>query len=157
IGKVVGKVFTLLIVVLAVFLWVGSAITSLTGGEKKAGGAVDMSPEGGEAIFWGKGRCYTCHSIGDSGSAVRCPNLGVWGDKFPLPIGERAKERAKQREKDTGLPYTPADYLIESLANPSAYLVEGFKNEMAVVYAPPISLSLNEIKAAILYLLSQGG
>ncbi|HBO84870.1 MAG: hypothetical protein A2073_05195 [Deltaproteobacteria bacterium GWC2_42_11] len=156
-GKVVGKVFTLLIVVLAVFLWVGSAITSLTGGEKKAGGAVDMSPEGGEAIFWGKGRCYTCHSIGDSGSAVRCPNLGVWGDKFPLPIGERAKERAKQREKDTGLPYTPADYLIESLANPSAYLVEGFKNEMAVVYAPPISLSLNEIKAAILYLLSQGG
>lgn len=156
-GRVIGKVFIFLIVVLSVFLWVGSAITNLTGGEKKAGGAVDISPEGGETIFWGKGRCFTCHSVGDRGSAVRCPNLGVWGDKFPLPIGQRAAERAKEREKATGLPYTATDYLIECLANPGAYVVDGYKNEMAVVYAPPISLSLGEIKAVVSYLQSQGG
>ncbi|HBO83503.1 MAG: hypothetical protein A2073_05475 [Deltaproteobacteria bacterium GWC2_42_11] len=156
-GSAVGKAFILLIVLVTLFLWVGSAITKMTGGEKKGGGVVEITPEGGESIFWGKGRCYTCHSIGDRGSAVRCPNLSLWGDKFPLPIGQRAAERAKEREKATGLPYTANDYLIESLANPSAYLVEGFKNEMAVVYAPPISLTLNEIKAVIVYLQSQGG
>jgi len=156
-GKVMGKVFIFLIVVLSTFLWVGNAITNLTGGEKKAGGAVDISPEGGEAIFWGKGRCYTCHSLGDNGSAVRCPNLGVLGEKFPLAVGQRAAERAKAREKATGLPYTATDYLVESLANPGAYVVDGYKNEMAIVYAPPISLSLNEIKAVISYLQSQGG
>src|SRR3989344_6949405 len=100
-GKVVGKVFIFLIVLVALFMWVGSAITKMTGGEKKAGGAVEITPEGGETIFGGKGRCYTCHSIGDKGSAVRCPNLGQWGDKFPMPIGQRANERAKEREKAT--------------------------------------------------------
>jgi len=46
---------------------------------------------------------------------------------------------------------------VESLAEPGAYIVNGFKNEMAVVYAPPISLSMDEIKAVIIYLQSQGG
>lgn len=155
--SVVGKVFILLVVILAAFLWIGNAVTNLTGGEKTAGGPVDISPEGGETIFWGKGRCFTCHSIGDKGSAVRCPNLGQFGEKFPLPIGQRAVERARAREKATGLPYTATDYLTESLANPSAYVVDGYKNEMAIVYAPPISLSLGEIKAVISYLQSQGG
>lgn len=156
-SKVVGKVFIFLLVLVALFLWVGKAITDLTGGERKAGGVVTISPEGGEAIFWGKGRCYTCHSLGEEGSAVRCPNLGVFGDKFPLPIGQRAVERAKEREKTTGLSYTVTDYLVESLANPGAYIVEGYKNEMAIVYAPPISLTMDEIKAVITYLQSQGG
>lgn len=156
-GRVVGKVFIFLVVVLLMFMWVGSAVTKLTGGEKKAAAAVEISPEGGEAIYWGKGRCFTCHSVGDRGSAVRCPNHGVWGDKLPTAMGQRAVERAKEREKATGLPYTPTDYLIESLADPGAYLVEGYKNEMAVVYAPPISLSLDEIKAVVAYLQSLGG
>lgn len=156
-GKVVGKIFIFLIILVAVFIWVGSAVTNMTGGEKKAGGKVEITPEGGETIFWGKGRCYTCHSIGDKGSAVRCPNLGQWGDKFPLPIGQRAVERAKEREKATGKPYTATDYLVECLADPGAYVVESFKNEMAVVYAPPISLTIDEIKAVISYLQSQGG
>ncbi len=152
-----GKVLVFMLLLLGAFQWVGSTITSMTGGEKKAGGTVEVSPEGGEQIFWGKGRCFTCHSLGDQGSAVRCPNLGQFGEKFPLPIGARAVERAKERSKETGQTYTVTDYLIESLAKPDAYLVEGYKNEMAIVYAPPISLKLNEIKAAIAYLQSQGG
>lgn len=151
------RAFVLLLVSLAAFLWVGSAVTSLTGGERRSSGEVDISPEGGESIFWGKGRCYTCHSMGGQGSAVRCPNLGQFGSKFPLPIGLRAAERALERSEETGEHYTATDYLIESLAKPDAYIVEGYKNEMAIVYAPPISLSLNEIKAVVTYLQSQGG
>ncbi|MBI5049168.1 MAG: c-type cytochrome, partial [Deltaproteobacteria bacterium] len=96
-------------------------------------------------------------SIGDKGSAVRCPNHGVWGDKFPLAMGARAVERAKEREKATGKPYTATYYLVESLADPGAYIVDSFKNEMAVVYAHPISLTADEIKAVIAYMQSQGG
>ena len=151
------RAFILLLVSLAAFLWVGAAVTSLTGGEQRIIGEVEISPEGGETIFWGKGRCFTCHSVGDQGSAVRCPNLGQFGSKFPLPIGARAHERALERSADTGENYTATDYLIESLAKPDAYIVEGYKNEMAIVYAPPISLSLKEIKAVIAYLQSQGG
>jgi putative heme-binding domain-containing protein len=88
---------------------------------------------------------------------VRCPNLGQFGEKFPLPSGVRAVERARERSEETGIEYSVTDYLVESLAKPDAYLVEGYKNEMAIVYAPPISLNLNEIKAAISYLQSQGG
>ena len=152
-----GKALLLLLVVLATYLWIGYAVTEMTGGEKKGGAVVEVSPEGGEAIFWGKGRCYTCHSLGGEGSAVRCPNLGRFGEKFELPIGARAVERALERSEETGNHYTPLDYLIESLAKPDAYLVEGYKNEMAIVYAPPISLNMLEIKAVLSYLMSQGG
>lgn len=152
-----GKVLVFLLVVLGAFLWIGSTITNMTGGENRGSAAVEVTPEGGEAIYWGKGRCFTCHSVGGQGSAVRGPNHGQFGEKFPLPMGARAVERAAERSAKTGTEYTGVDYLIESLASPGAYIVEGFKNEMAVVFAPPISLSLTEIKAVVSYLMAQGG
>jgi putative heme-binding domain-containing protein len=156
-GKALIKVFVFMITLVVIFLWVGHTITAMTGGEKKGQAVVGVTPEAGEAIFWGKGRCSTCHSIGDNGSAVRCPNLGVFGDKFTSPIGLRAAERAKEREQQTGKPYTATDYLLECVGNPGAYIVEGYKNEMPIVYAPPISLTLDEVKAVVSYLQSQGG
>ncbi len=152
------KVFIFFLVVLGSFLWVGYVVTALTGGEAKtSAGTVEVSPEGGEAIFWGRGRCFTCHSVGDRGSAVRGPNQGQFGEKFTEAIGARAVSRAKVRSEKTGLDYSATDYLVESVAKPGAYVVEGYKNEMAIVYAPPISLELVEIKAVIAYLQSQGG
>lgn len=156
-NSVISRVFIFLLVCLATYLWIGYTVTELTGGEKTFTGKVAITPEGGETIFWGKGRCYTCHSLGGQGSAVRGPNLGQFGKRFELPIGARAEGRAKERSEATGRPYSTLDYLVESLAKPDAYIVEGYKNEMAIVYAPPISLSLDEIQAALLYLLSQGG
>ena len=153
----IAKVFAFLLIVLGLYLWVGYAITELTGGEKPIAAAVDISPEGGETIYWGKGRCFTCHSVGGQGSAVRGPNHGQFGEKFPLPMGARAVERAKVRSEKEGVEFTAVDYMVESLASPGVYLVEGYKNEMAVVYAPPISLSLAEIKAVVAYLMAQGG
>ena len=153
----VVKVFGFLLLVLATFVWIGHSVTSLTGGRARTTGPVEMTPEGGETIFWGKGRCYTCHSVGGRGSAVRGPNLGQFGEKFAQPIGVRAAGRARERSEKTGETYALTDYLVESVASPGAYVVEGYKNEMAIVYAPPISLVLDEIKAVITYLQSQGG
>lgn len=153
------KVLVFLIVVLGLFRWIGTTVTDMTGGEPAhgPGGLVELTPEGGEGIFWGKGRCYTCHSVGDRGSAVRGPNQGQFGERFTAPIGVRSEDRAAERSAKTGKNYTRTDYLIESLTEPGAYVVEGYRNEMAIVYAPPISLALDEIKAVISYLQSQGG
>jgi putative heme-binding domain-containing protein len=156
-SSAVAKAGALLVLLLAAFLWVGSAITGMTGGAERSSAVVEVSPEGGETIYWGKGRCFTCHSVGGRGSAVRGPNHGQFGDRFPLAMGERAVERAKVRSEKTGESFTAVDYLVESLADPGAYVVEGYKNEMAVVYAPPISLNLVDIKAVVSYLQIQGG
>ncbi len=153
----IGRVFVFLLVVLGIYLWIGYSVTELSGGGRKTSAVVEVTPEGGENIYWNKGRCFTCHSVGGQGSAVRGPNHGQFGEKFPLPMGSRAVERAKQRSEKTGQEFTAVDYIVESLASPGAYLVEGYKNEMAVVYAPPISLSLKEIKAVTSYLMSLGG
>ncbi len=152
-----ARLFAFLLIVLGTYLWIGYSITELTGGGQRTSAAVDVSPEGGETIYWGKGRCFTCHSVGGQGSAVRGPNHGQFGEKFPLAMGARAEERAKERSEKEGTEFTAVDYLVESLASPGAYVVKGYKNEMAVVYAPPISLSLTEIKAVAAYLMSLGG
>ncbi len=151
------RIFVFLLVVLGLYLWIGYAITDLTGGGRKSSAAVDISPEGGEAIYWGKSRCFTCHSVGGQGSAVRGPNHGQFGEKFPLSMGARAEVRAKERSEKEGAEFTAVDYIVESLASPGDYVVKGYKNEMAVVYAPPISLNLTEIKAIVAYLMSLGG
>jgi putative heme-binding domain-containing protein len=153
----VTRIFLFLLIVLGIYLWIGYSITDLTGGGRKSSAAVDISPEGGEAIYWGKGRCFTCHSVGGQGSAVRGPNHGQFGEKFPLSMGARAAERAKERSEKEGATFSAVDYIVESLASPGAYVVKGYKNEMAVVYAPPISLNLKEIKAIVAYLMSLGG
>ena len=156
-NSAVSRVFLFLLLVLGTYLWIGYSITKLTGGGGETAALVDITPEGGESIYWGKGRCYTCHSVGGQGSAVRGPNHGQMGEKFPLPMGSRAVERAAERSEETGEEFTAIDYIVESMASPGAYIVDGYKNEMAVVYAPPISLNLKEIKAVVAYLLSLGG
>lgn len=149
-----AAVFT--VAVCLVYIYIAAVITDISGGAKSAATAAGVSPEAGEAIFWGKGKCHTCHSLGDQGSAIRAPNLGVDGDRFPLPMGLRAIERAKEMSQKTGKPITAADYLAQSHLDPGAYVVEGYKNEMPVVWKPPIALKPDEVLAVDLYLMSQG-
>ncbi len=141
-------------VVMAVFIFIGETLTKISGQSSGPAAAVGVSPEAGEAIFWGKGKCSTCHSVGDQGSAVRCPNLG--DAKWPA-IGARAADRAGDIARNQGRSLSPSDYLIESMAKPDAYVVEGYKNEMPVIWRPPIALQPDEIKAVALYLMSLGG
>jgi putative heme-binding domain-containing protein len=140
-----------------IYIFIAAIITDISGGAKSAATAVGVSAEAGEAIFWGKGKCHTCHSLGERGSAIRAPNLGVSGDDFPLPMGLRAAERAKEMSQKTGKPMTAVDYLVQTHLDPGAYVVEGYKNEMPIVWKPPIALKTDEILAVDLYLLSQGG
>ena len=132
-----------------VFVYICGLLTRISGETSMAGGIEGVSPEAGESIFWGKGKCHTCHQIGTRGSAVRCPNLEN--------IAERALERVKERAAQGKPGMTVTDYLVESIAFPNDYVVEGFKAEMPFVYEPPISLNQEEVTAVINYLQTQGG
>ena len=137
---------------LVIFILFGVWVTDLQG--QKSGGATlsgDISPETGREIFWGKGKCYTCHSIGGEGSGQRCPNLGA-SDQFADPIWVRGA----QRKAAEG--YSRERYIVESIYNPNAYVVEGFsKGLMKPINRPPIALSDDEITSVISYLLSEAG
>jgi putative heme-binding domain-containing protein len=150
--------FTLVIVLL--FVGMGELVTRISGETERArratASAGEVTPEAGEAIFWGRGKCGTCHAVSGRGSSVRGPDQGERG---PLgqPMARRAEERAKERERATGRRFTATDYLVESLVDPGAYVVSGFKNEMPNPLLPPISLSAAEVRAVILYLQTLGG
>ena len=99
----------------------------------------DMVPIGRE-IMDGKGLCFTCHTIGQTG-ALRFPDLsGVAG---------RATTRVP------GL--SDVEYFAQSMYEPDSYIVEGFNPGMPVINEPPIGLTDQEILVVIAYLQSLGG
>ena len=61
-------IFTFL--VMGFFIYIASVVTSISGAGQKAT-VVGVSPEAGESLFFGRGKCSTCHSIGERGSAIR--------------------------------------------------------------------------------------
>ncbi|MGR3317860.1 MAG: cytochrome ubiquinol oxidase subunit I [Candidatus Anammoxibacter sp.] len=97
------------------------------------GGLVAM----GKAIFSGKGNCYVCHK--DDGG--RGPNLQSVG------------AIAESRKPDM----TSKEYLMESLVQPEAYVVEEFSPIMPVANKSPISLIQIELLSLVAYLQSMGG
>jgi putative heme-binding domain-containing protein len=151
-------IFTLAVVL--VLVGIAELVTRVSGeGGRRPAVAVtsaDVTPETGEAVFWGKGKCSTCHAVGSRGAAIRGPNQGDPGP-LGMAVGARAVERAKERAKATGKPFTPTEYLVESVTEPGAYVVTGFKNEMPDPTRPPIALKPDELRAVILYLQSLGG
>ena len=137
-----SAVFSLCI--LGFFVFVCMYVTGLSGGGGGGGGATGINPEAGEAIYWGDGQCHTCHSIGTSGSATRGPNQEG--------LAARAEERAKEAGLSSGL-----EYLVESIVDPSAFVVEGYDNIMPKVYDAPIMLGREQIQAVLTYLQTLGG
>ena len=101
----------------------------------------DAFIEAGEAIFNGKGKCHTCHNIGAGATKGRCPNLENVG--------------ITARTRKPGM--TTKEYFIESLYEPTAFLVTGYGKIMPPVWKAPISLSPLEIETVIAFLQSQGG
>ncbi len=93
----------------------------------------------GEQIFKGKGTCEICHRIGQVGA--RAPDLAG--------VGARAAARKPGVSATT--------YLVESLVNPGAYVVEGFPPIMPQVDRPPIGLNRSELWAMVAFLQSLGG
>jgi len=93
----------------------------------------------GEQIFKAKGTCTICHRIGQVGA--RAPDLaGVGGQAAARKPGVSATA-----------------YLVESLLDPGAYVVEGFPKIMPKIDRPPIGLNRSELWAVVAFLESLGG
>ncbi len=95
----------------------------------------------GQKIFFSKGLCALCHSIGPSESA-RCPDLKGIGAKLSR------------------------DFIYESLTEPQAYIYLDFRHEgapkeyparMPYINKNPIGLSKNEILSVIAFLQQMSG
>ena len=95
----------------------------------------------GQKIFFSKGQCALCHSIGPSESA-RCPDLKGIG--------------AKLRK----------EFIFESLTQPQAYIYLDYRHEgppkeyparMPTINKNPIGLSKNEILSVIAFLQQMSG
>ena len=145
-----GRTVVFVLVMLGVFVYIGALVTAISGGGGVAAAAAGVNPEAGEALYWGKGKCSTCHSLGERGSAVRGPNHAN--------VCAKARDErvaARQAEGATAI-QTPTDYLVESIAQPQAYIVEGYSGAMPKVYLPPVSLTADEIRAVITYMQAQG-
>jgi mono/diheme cytochrome c family protein len=93
----------------------------------------------GEEIYKTKGTCEICHRIGQKGT--RAPDLGGVGSRAAkMKPGVSAKA-----------------YIIESLIQPNAIIVEGYPPIMPAVDKPPIALNRSELWALTAFLESLGG
>lgn len=106
----------------------------------------------GDKIFNGKGTCTLCHNP----VVKRAPIL----DSVAGVANERMKDaRYKGKAKNA------AEYIEESMREPSAYVVAGFgvtgtndtQSPMPVITAGAIGLNDVEVKAVVAYLLNLGG
>lgn len=95
----------------------------------------------GQKIFFSKGQCALCHSIGPSESA-RCPDLNGIGAKLS------------------------AEFIYESLTQPQAYIYLDFRHDgipkeypaqMPHIDQDPIGLSKQEIYSVIAFLQKMSG
>lgn len=94
----------------------------------------------GEVLVRNKGGCLICHKIAETGND-RGPDLrGVGGRAAARVPGLRAEE-----------------YILQSLREPQAFVVEGFPPIMPVADLPPADLTATELKAVAAFLESLGG
>lgn len=97
----------------------------------------------GQTIFFGKGQCALCHSLG-AGAEGRCPNLG--GDN---PVGRKLTR----------------EFLYETYTNPEGYVYMDFTvspptrfaARMPQINKPPIGLSEPEMLMVHSFLQSRTG
>jgi cytochrome c2 len=142
------KVFAFNIVIIAFFLYVGNSIPQLRQDPPKelvlaADAPAEDFVKAGQDLFYGKGTCALCHEIGKKGE--RCPDLAG--------VGERAETRIKEAGYK-GKATNGAEYLVESLMEPTTYVVEGYQPSM-----PPVGRQLSDLElvAVVSFLQSQGG
>ena len=144
------RVVAFVLLILAFFVWAGRAVTDVSG-EGEGGPMVsgDVSVEAGRALFWGAGKCATCHAFGSEGSAIRCPDLGAGGGQ-EATVGVRAATRVEGQDAIA--------YLVEALYDPDAHVVDGYPaGLMNAVDRAPTSLSEDAITSLVLYLVANSG
>jgi cytochrome c2 len=140
-------------------------------GEKIIFGAIGASGTQG-AI--GKGQCPLCHGFNKGFLSERAPNLfGVPGRALEQIKDPRYKA-GKPQERDTvqkeacsgcGTATTAAEYIAESHACPSCYVVAGFgvkgtndrESPMPAIHKAPIGLTIDELIAVDTWLFAREG
>lgn len=139
------KILTTVLATLGLFTWVANAIPQLESEvPEEVSFSGEVTPEelatAGEELFVGAGGCTACH-----GAGTRAPNLREDHEGQGV-IGARCGTRVEGT--------TCKEYLLESMVDPGAYVVDGFNNIM-----PPQDriLTSNQIWALIAYLESLGG
>ncbi len=133
-------------------------------GEKTIFGSAGFAKKG-----TGKGQCPLCHAFKAGVVADRAPNL--------IGIGPRADERVKEERysgfktevdesfSGSGRATTGVEYIAESHACPSCYVVAGFgekgsddkKSPMPAVHKAPINLSIAEMVAVDVWMYDREG
>lgn len=107
----------------------------------------DLAPEltdfvnRGREIVHGDGLCLNCHRIGPEGDGTNGPDLDG--------IGSWAGRRLRGLDS--------AEYLVQSLLDPEAYVVSGYFPTMISARRPPLRLDDEEILMVVAYLQSLGG
>ncbi len=141
-----GKLILFILAISAAFVYICNVIPQIKSEPVVEEQIIGASPEelvaAGKRIFESdRAQCLTCHSLGEDPKA-RCPNQEGLGDRASNQI--------------PGM--SGAEYLVESVYNPNAFIVSGYpKNQMQPVNKPPIALSHDEILAIIAYLNTLGG
>ncbi len=130
-------------------------------GEKIIFGGIGQSKVQG-AI--GKGQCPLCHGFNEGFLSERAPNLFGIPDRSKQRLEDPRYKKGKPAERDTtqkesfpgaGTAEGGQEYIAESHACPSCYVVAGFgvkgtndkESPMPSIHKPPISLSLGELAA----------
>jgi len=130
-------------------------------GEKIIFGGIGQSKVQG-AI--GKGQCPLCHGFNEGFLSERAPNLFGVPDRAKTRLEDPKYHKGKPGDRDTeqkesfpgaGTAETAQEYISESHACPSCFVVEGFgvkgtndkQSPMPAIHKPPISLSLGELAA----------
>ena len=99
-----------------------------------------VSWQRGRWVFFGKGRCIVCHKVEAIGDGQRGPDL--------TEIGIVAATRRPGQ--------SAAEYLLESIVKPEAFLVPEYGEHMPKVNREGIFLEPDEIRSLVVYLSSQG-
>ena len=138
------KIVLFTVAVTGFYTYVGAIVPQMEAHPPKSTEiGADMSPAelaaAGKDIFFGKGTCALCHTIGGKGE--RCPDLAG--------IGSRAGTRIDGLDTE--------EYLAQSLYQPNAYVVDGYQPTMPIINRPPIGLTDREIVAVVAFLQSNGG
>lgn len=140
-------------------------------GEKIIFGGIGQSKVQG-AI--GKGQCPLCHGFQQGFLSERAPNLFDIPDRAKQRLDDPRYQKGNPAARDTvqkesspgsGTGKTAEEYIAESHACPSCYVVKGFglkgsndrESPMPRIHKPPISLTLGELAAVDTWLFVREG
>jgi mono/diheme cytochrome c family protein len=125
-----------------------TAETSPPSGAPTHPAEIQAAIEQGRELFFGRALCSTCHKVGDQGTMIVGPNLGV-GDGMEQPFASRVGTRGENID--------PPIYVIDSILDPNAITVPTYAR--SVMKSPddiPIALTDDELVSLAAFILSVG-